>query len=124
MTDLIIAAIAALVLTFADRWWVSGPYMGLAGIVLSLAAAIAGWYVAKAAARLTARDPASGYSAMPLAGFTLFGAIIFGAAAYVKLFDLTKADYTGADVAFHLLLVGLAAFVLKMAITSVNRISG
>lgn len=125
-SDAVIALVAALALTFADRWFVSGPYMGVAGILLSAVAALIGWYAANATALAIygSKRPAAGYSMAPLAGFTLFGAVIFGALAYAKLFDLAKVEYTGEDVFYHLVLVVLAAFTIRMAANSVNRLSG
>ncbi len=124
-SEAVIALVVSLALTFADRFFVSGPYMGVAGILLSTVAALAGWYLAKATALALygSKRAAAGYSMAPLAGFTMFGAIVFGALAYIKLFDLTKIDYTRADVAWHLLLVLLAAFTIKMAASSVSRLS-
>lgn len=124
LPDALTAAIAALAITFADRLFVSGPYMGMTGILLSLVAALAGWYLAKAAAPLTAGRPSGGYTMIPLASFTVFGALIFAAIAYFKIFDLTKVGYTATDVAMHLLLVALAMFVIRMAAVSVNRLAG
>lgn len=122
-SEAIIAAVAALALTFADRAVVSGPYMGATGILLSLAAALVGWYAARAAAGLTAGRASGGYSMAPLATFTVFGALIFAAVAYVKIFDLTKVDYTPQDVAIHLVLVALAAFTIRMAAGSIGRLT-
>jgi hypothetical protein len=118
-----IAAIAALALTFADRAVVSGPYLGTAGILLSIVAALIGWYAGRAAAGLTAGSPSGGYTMVPLASFTVFGALIFAALAYVKIFDLAKVDYTMQDVAIHLVLVALAAFIIRMAASSVGRLT-
>lgn len=125
-SEAVIALVVALALTFADRLFVSGPYMGTAGVLLSTVAALVGWYAANATARALygSKRPAAGYSMAPLAGFTLFGAVIFGALAYVKLFDLLKVDYTGADVFYHLVMIVLAAFTIRMAANSVNRLSG
>ncbi len=125
-SDAVIALVVSLALTFADRFFVSGPYMGIAGILLSTVAALVGWYLAKATALALygSKRAAAGYSMAPLAGFTIFGAIVFGALAYIKLFDLTKVDYTGEDVFYHLVLIALAAFTIKMAAGSTGRLTG
>jgi predicted permease len=124
LPDALTAAIAALAITFVDRFFVSGPYMGLAGIALSVIAAFCGWYLARALSGLTAGRASGGYTMLPLASFTVFGALIFAAIAYVKIFDMTKTDYTAADVAAHLFLVALATFTIRMASISVNRLAG
>jgi hypothetical protein len=125
LSDPVFAALFALVLTFADRLFISGPYMGLTGIVLSVIAALAGWYAARAGSVLLPANARSGighYSAAPVFVFTLFAALIFLALAYVKIFDMTKVDYTSGDVAWHLLLVAIAAFTIRMAGNSVNAL--
>jgi hypothetical protein len=62
------------------------------------------------------------YSAAPVFVFALFATLIFAALAYVKIFDMTKVDYTSSDIAYHLLLVALAAFTIRMAGNSVNAL--
>lgn len=125
LSDPVIAVLFALVLTFIDRLFISGPYMGLAGIVLSVIAALAGWYAARAGAVLLPTNARSGighYSAAPVFVFALFAALVFAALAYVKIFDMTKVDYSSSDVAYHLLLVALAAFTIRMAGNSVSAL--
>jgi hypothetical protein len=123
VSDPVLALVFALVLTFVDRLFISGPYMGISGVILSVIAALAGWYAARAASLLLpASAPAGtgGYSTAPVFVFTVFAALIFAALAYVKIFDMTKADYTTADVVYHLLLIVLAAFIIRMAAMSVE----
>jgi hypothetical protein len=122
-TDPVFALLFAMALTFADRLFVSGPYMGFAGMLLSLAASLLGWYAARAGASLLPRTAPSGpggYSTTPVIAFSLFAALIFAAVAYVKIFDMTKVDYTSSDVIYHLLLIVLAAFTIRMAANSVE----
>jgi hypothetical protein len=126
--DIAFAVIFALAITYADRIFISGPYLGLPGVLLSMAAAIIGWYLARLATGLipdTSRSVGGvGYSMVPLMFFTVLTAVIFAALAYVKIFDLTKVDYTSTDVFYHLLLVVLAAFVIRMAAKAVRQIAG
>jgi len=128
VADVAFAGIFALAITFADRIFISGPYLGLTGVLLSLASAIIGWYLARLAVALipdTSRSVGgAGYSMVPLMLFTVLTALIFAALAYVKIFDLTKVDYTSTDVFYHLLLVVLAAFIVRMAAKSVRQIAG
>jgi hypothetical protein len=42
-------------------------------------------------------------------------ALIFAGLGFVKIFDMRKVDYTASDVFFHLLLVALAAFIIRTA---------
>jgi hypothetical protein len=126
-SEFIAGAIFAVVLTYADRVFVSGPYLGIRGVALSTLAAILGWYIARVASRLGQSTNASGrpgrYSLGPEMMFTVFAVIIFLALAYAKLFDLTKVDYTATDVFYHLLLIVLAAFVIRMAAKSIKAMT-
>jgi hypothetical protein len=125
LSDPVLALLFALVLTFVDRLFISGPYMGLAGIALSVIAALAGWYAARAGSVLLPNNKRAGigqYSSAPVFVFALLAAAIFIAFAYVKLFDMTKVDYTATDVAWHLGLVALASFTIRMAGSSVEAL--
>jgi hypothetical protein len=126
--EFLAAVIFAVVLTYIDRVFVSGPYLGATGAVLSTIAAMIGWYIARVVSGLVQRRFVSAgpgdYSLVPETSFTIFAAIIFVAFAYIKLFDLTKVDYTTADVFYHLLLIVLAAFVIRMAAKSVKAMTG
>jgi hypothetical protein len=126
--EFLAAVIFAVVLTYVDRIMISGPYMGGTGTALSIAAAVVGWYIARVVSGLVQRSYASAgpgvYSLVPETSFTIFAAIIFVAFAYIKLFDLTKVDYTSTDVFYHLLLIVLAAFVIRMAAKSVKAMTG
>jgi hypothetical protein len=118
-TEGIAALVIAAAITFADRLFVSGPYLGLRGIALSIVAALIGWYVARfIGARFLRQDytvGGMGYSARPLMLFVAVSALIFAGLGFVKIFDMRKVDYTASDVFFHLLLVVLAAFIIRMA---------
>lgn len=122
MTEGVVALVFAVAVTFVDRLFISGPYMGVAGILLSIAAALAGWYIARAAAVLLPSNTNSGigYSMVPVMVFSLLSAAVFIGLAYVKMFDMTKVDYTGMDVFYHLLLVMLSAFTIRMAASSIE----
>ncbi|MEM7462814.1 MAG: hypothetical protein AAF362_09025 [Pseudomonadota bacterium] len=125
--ETVLAIIFSTVLTFIDRLFISGPYMGLAGIILSILAGIGGWYLAKFVASLIQkRLDTDGvvYSFWPWEIiFTVASALIFASLAYFKLFDLTKTDYSTADVVVHIILVLLAAFVVRMAAYSVVKLT-
>jgi hypothetical protein len=118
-TEGIAALIFAAVITFTDRLFISGPYLGLGGIALSIVAALIGWYSARLiGGRFLRQDytvGGMGYSARPLMLFVAVSALIFAGLGFVKIFDMRKVDYTASDVFFHLLLVALAAFVIRMA---------
>jgi hypothetical protein len=94
-------------------------YLGLRGIALSIVAALIGWYVARfIGARFLRQDytvGGMGYSARPLMLFVAVSALIFAGLGFVKIFDMRKVDYTASDVFFHLLLVALAAFIIRTA---------
>jgi hypothetical protein len=118
-TEGIAALILAAAITFADRLFVSGHYLGLRGIALSIAAALIGWYIARfIGTRFLRQDytvGGMGFSARPLILFVAVSALIFAGLGFLKIFDMRKVDYTASDVFFHLLLVALAAFIIRMA---------
>jgi len=118
LPDIVIALVFAAALTYADRIFVSGPYMGMTGVALSVVAALVGWVVAKLGARLFRQRYQTGVTM-----FTIFAGLLFLGLAYVKLFDLTKVDYTATDVFYHLLIVALAAFTVRMVFKSVEIMS-
>ena len=60
-------------------------------------------------------------SAAPVFVFALFAALI-ERSPMLKIFDMAKVDYTSSDIAYHLLLVALAAFTIRMAGNSVNAL--
>ena len=124
--ETVLAIIFSALLTFIDRAFISGPYMGMTGIILSLLAGMGGWYIAKYMASLVQqRFNASGtYTVWPWEIiFTVASVLIFVSLAYFKLFDLTKTDYSTTDIVVHIILVVIAAFVVRMAAYSVVKLT-
>ncbi|MGI9401055.1 MAG: hypothetical protein ACR2O0_07375 [Rhizobiaceae bacterium] len=126
--DALIVIVLAVIVTFLDRAFISGPYLGWIGTVLSIVAGMGGGFLAGLAASSIGTRTGSADEAVISNGpwpviFTISSALIFAAIAYFKLFDLTKVDYTTTDIIIHLLMVLLAVLTVRMAGLAVKNLT-